>query len=297
MEQRRSGRWWLRLAVAGVLLAGAAGAVACGDDDDKAGDTTPAATQAATAAPKDDPAAVAAVETANRNLYANWNAKDKDAFLAGFTDAGLVSVFGEEGQTAADVKADLKFFFGSSPITNVTIGNTKISGLTATTESQFAIFGAYEKGKDSFVKVGDAWKLDSQTDLVVDVPEGVKLVRIDAIEFAFGVDTSAITGNVAFELSNVGKQAHELGIASIPADANIDDLIQQLGAEDAGDEVPDLVFLGGIDAEPGATSNLVFTEPLAPGRYLMACLVPDEAEGENGTPHALKGMYKEFTIK
>ena len=296
MEQRRSGRWWLRLAVAGVLLAGAAGAVACGDDDDKAGDTTPAATQAATAAPKDDPAAVAAVETANRNLYANWNAKDKDAFLAGFTDAGLVSVFGEEGQTAADVKADLEFFFGSSQITNVTIGNTKVSGQTATTESQIAIFGSYQKTSDTFVKVGDAWKLDSETDLVVDVPAGVKLVRVDVIEFAFGVDTSAIAGNVAFELSNVGKQAHELGIAGIAADADIDDLIQQIVDSPEGD-VPGVEFHGFIEAEPGATTNLVFTEPLAPGRYLMLCFLPDTTEGDEGTPHALKGMFKEFTIK
>ena len=41
----------------------------------------------------------------------------------------------------------------------------------------------------------------------------------------------------------------------------------------------------------------MFTEPLARGRYLMACFVPDETEGDEGTPHALKGMYKEFTIK
>ena len=294
MEQRRSGRWWLRLAAAGVLLAGAAGAVACSDDEDKAGDTTPVAT---TAAPKGDPAAVVAVETAMRNVTDNWNANDKDAFLAGFTDAGLVSIFGEDGQTVDQVKADLEFFFGSSPITNATIANTKVSGSSATTESQFAIFGAYQKNTEHFVKVGDAWKIDSETALLVDVPEGVKIVRVDVIEFAFGVDTSAIAdGNVAFELSNVGKQHHEMVITSIPADANIDDLIQQF-ADSPDRDVPGVVFVGQTEAAPGATSNLVFTEPLAPGRYVMVCFVPDETEGENGTPHALKGMFKEFTIK
>lgn len=57
------------------------------------------------------------------------------------------------------------------------------------------------------------------------------------------------------------------------------------------------MFVGGTDADPGDTTNIVFTKPLAPGRYLLACFVPDETEGENGTPHALKGMYKEFTIE
>ena len=296
MEQRRTARWWLRLAAAGVLLAGAAGAVACGDDEDKADDTTPVATQAATPAPKGDPAAVAAVETAMRNVSDNWNANEKDAFLAGFTDAGLVSIFGEGRQTVDEVKADLEFFIGSTPITNVTIANTKVSGSSATTESQFAIFGAYEKNTEHFVKEGGAWKIDSETALLVDVPEGVKIVRVNAIEFAFGVDTSVITKNVAFELSNAGKQHHEMVITSIPADANIDDLIQQF-ADSPDRDVPGVVFVGQTEAAPGAKVNLVFTEPLAPGRYVMACFVPDETEGENGTRHVRKGMYKEFTVK
>ena len=129
------------------------------------------------------------------------------------------------------------------------------------------------------------------------VPAGTTLVHVDANEFAFGVDTSAITGIVAFEFSNVGKQHHELGLARIQADANIDDLLKLAAASPDGAPPEGVEFIAGTDADPGDTTNIVLAEPLAPGRYIMVCLVPDETEGETGTPHALKGMVKEFTIK
>jgi hypothetical protein len=47
---------------------------------------------------------------------------------------------------------------------------------------------------------------------------------------------------------------------------------------------------------PGETSNLVFAEPLASGRYALVCLFPDTDEGEGGTPHAMHGMTREFTV-
>ena len=33
---------------------------------------------------------------------------------------------------------------------------------------------------------------------------------------------------------------------------------------------------------------------LTPGKYVVACYIPDE---KTGAPHAMMGMYKEFTVK
>jgi plastocyanin len=164
-------------------------------------------------------------------------------------------------------------------------------------DAVFAFGTMLTRSKFGLVKVGADWKLNSEeSNLTVTIPADKTLVHVDANEFAFGVDTSAIDANAAFEFANVGKQHHEMGLARIPADAIITDLIQQ-GADSPDDLPPGVEFVGGTDADPGDTTNIVFTEPLAPGRYIMVCFVPDETEGENGTPHALKGMYKEFTIK
>ncbi len=289
---------WLRLAAGGILLVGAAAAFACSDDGDKktaSGGSTPAATKApATAAAS---AAEKAVQQWFLGAIDAWNAKDVDGFVANFTDDGLVSSFGEGEGTAADVKSQLAEFIGSEELGHVNFVGTSVSGDTATLDVVFAFGTSLTRSKFTLVKVGGAWKQNSEeSNLLVDIPADRTLVHIDAIEFAFGVDTSAIDANAAFEFANVGKQHHELGLVRIPADANIDQVLQQ-AADSPDGEVPGIVFVGGTDADPGDTTSLVFTESLEPGRYLMVCVVPDETEGENGTPHALKGMYKEFTIK
>ncbi len=288
----QSGKRWLALAACGVLLIGAATAIACGDDDKK--DPTPVATAAATKAPA-TPAVSAEEKTVQQAFLTaieKWNAKDVDGFVAFSTDEGLVSSFGEGEGTAADVKTALAEFIGSEEIANPKFLETKVSGDTATLDVVFSFGSAFTRSKFSLVKVGGAWKQNSEeSNLSVDVPAGTAVVHVDANEFAFGVDTSEIKGTFAFEFANVGKQHHELGLGKIPADVNIEDLLKRAAASPDG-TLPDVEFIGGTSADAGDTTNLVFAKPLEPGRYIMVCFVNDEAEGENGTPHALKGMYK-----
>jgi hypothetical protein len=87
-----------------------------------------------------------------------------------------------------------------------------------------------------------------------------------------------------------------MGIAKIPDAATIGDLVQQLAAAQGGD-VPGVKFIAGTGAAPGEKSNVVFAEPLGPGRYVMICFRPDTTEGPDGPPHALKGMVHEFIVK
>ncbi len=294
-----SASWWLRIAASSILLVGAAAAVACSDHDDKK-DTGGGSTPAATAAPA-TPAASAdekAVQQAFLGAIERWNAKDADGFFANFTDEGLVDSFGEGEGTAADVKSQAAAFVGSQEIGSPTFLGTSVAGDTATLDVVFSFGAVFTHSKFSLVKVGDRWKQNKEdSNLPVPVPTGTTLVHVDAIEFAFGVDTSEIKGKFAFEFANIGKQHHEFGLARIQADANIDELLKLAAASPDGAPPEGAEFIAGTDADPGNTTSIVFAKALDPGRYIMVCFVPDETEGENGTPHALKGMYKEFTIK
>jgi uncharacterized cupredoxin-like copper-binding protein len=145
------------------------------------------------------------------------------------------------------------------------------------------------------VKQGDAWLIDGQEDGEVEVPDGTTEVNVDLNEFAFGLRTTDITdaaGPVALVANNVGEQEHEIGLARIPADANLDELLR------TEEDVPGFEFLGGAGpVEPGDTANLVLTRPLEPGRYVLVCFLPDTAEGSDGEPHAFKGMVSEFIVE
>jgi hypothetical protein len=297
MEQRRPGRAALWLAACGVLLIGAATAVACGDDKKDAGGAAPPAATKAAATPALS-ADEKAVQQAFLGAIERWNAKDVDGFFANFTDEGLVDSFGEGEGTAADVKSQAAGFVGSEEIGNPTFLGTSVAGDTATLDVVFSFGAVFTHSKFSLVKVGNRWKQNKEdSNLPVPVPTGTTLVHVDAIEFSFGVDTSKIKGKFAFEFANIGKQHHEFGLARIEADANIDDLLKLAAASPDGAPPEGAEFIAGTDGDPGDTTNIVFAKALEPGRYIMVCMVPDETEGENGTPHAFKGMVKEFTIK
>jgi len=85
-------------------------------------------------------------------------------------------------------------------------------------------------------------------------------------------------------------------VARINDDAKLDELVPAI-AQSAEGETPagveEIVAFGAY--EPGETANVVFAEPLQPGRYGVFCFFPDVNDPEH-TPHALKGMFAEFTI-
>ena len=294
-------KWWVRITVAGAIAALAVTALACGSDDN--GDKTPASTTSAggktAVATKDSgsDADVTDVEDTIKQAFADWNAKDLEKFVAHFTDAGLVDSFGEEGAAAADVKAELANFIGSDPITDPTFNGTTVDGTTATSDVQFAVGGGFDHIKITLTKVGDEWRFNGEEGLPVAIPAGYTTVHVDMNEFAFALDTAEITdatGPIALEGSNVGKQDHEIGLARIPADAVIADIL----AFEGDPSTLGVEFVGGSDSiAPGEGGNVVFTEALEPGRYVLLCFLPDTTEGPDGTPHALKGMVKEFVIK
>ncbi len=256
----------------------------CGDDDDNGGgDETPVATEDESGGVADEQAIRDLVETA----AAAWNAGDIDAFLGQFTDAGVLAAFDAPREAAMEFLPD---FIGDPPISAGELTNLSISGETATADAAEFAFGiVFDPVTFSFLKSGDAWLLDGEEDLAVELPEGVTAVDLSLLEYQFAFDASEITsGNFAFNVSNIGGEQHEFVLVSVPADADIGEGISQ-------EEFPDDFEVKAVAGpwDPGSEAVVVFTEELSAGRYALVCFV----EAADGTPHAFLGMVNEFTIE
>lgn len=278
------------VSLAGLLVFGGA----CGGDDED-GDATPVATAAAS---NDD---AKAIEKVVRDNASAWDAKDFAAFSALHTEKGLKEELAdaEDPNTPEGLKAGFDLFVADDRLVIDSIDAIEVDGNDAT-----AVVEAYTEPREApssvsillgvdvaFVKDGEAWKIDGLAFTSPAAPDGVTTVHIDANEFAFAFIAEDVTsGNVAFEIANVGKQPHHVTIEKVPADFDIEAALQS-------EEDPEgLTHIGSTPPwEPGVTQYVVFTGPLEAGDYVMLCFMPDTDDPE-GTPHALKGMYKEFSV-
>jgi len=117
----------------------------------------------------------------------------------------------------------------------------------------------------------------------------VTAIDLNLTEYAFNFDESEITsGDIAFNVSNIGGEEHQVVLAKFPEDLDVEEAIRS-------EEDPEgIEAVGEVDPlDPGADTSFLFTEPLEAGRYVMVCFV----EAADGEPHALKGMWAEFTIE
>jgi hypothetical protein len=115
-------------------------------------------------------------------------------------------------------------------------------------------------------------------------------------EFAFTFDRNAASrGFSAIAAPNVGRQDHEIVLFKLSTTQPLDSIISALaaGGPDAPPP-PGVDFAGFAEAGPGEQATIVYTSPLAAGRYMMLCFFPDTAG--HGTPHVFLGMRAEFTV-
>jgi hypothetical protein len=255
-----------------LLLPVALSMIACGGDDETA---------------PDDPVRIQ-VETTIREAIDAYNRGDAAAFLSYWTDEGLKSEF---EATRDQITAAADQFFGGPPRVLRDLGNTKVKGNSATAEADFTLGRSIEREELALVKQGDAWKIDGTDPLQVPVPSRTTAIGVKMDEFVFTYDPAKIKdGNVVFRISNAGEQAHELVLLRVPEDFN-------LQAALASDQLPaGIEFVGGIAPKaPKESANLVFTEALMAGRYMMLCFLPDTSD-PLGTPHVVKGMASDFAI-
>ena len=113
-------------------------------------------------------------------------------------------------------------------------------------------------------------------------------------DFAFDFSSKEITSkdDLVFHMENKGKQSHMMVLMKIPANGNLQQLLQfegdgpPPGVEDVGAAY---IF------SPGDKADVVLKDKFAPGRYAMLCFVGDEDDPEH-TPHIAKGMVSDFTV-
>lgn len=118
-------------------------------------------------------------------------------------------------------------------------------------------------------------------------------VEVTAVEYAYqGAPPVAVAGPISFDMTNAGKEQHELLIARINDGVTM--VVSDLFARPP-EELRALASASGrTAAEPGGTGYDVVN--LDPGRYAIACLLP--VGGAPGAPpHASRGMYAELRVE
>jgi hypothetical protein len=231
----------------------------------------------------------AAVRSAIDGQIAAEASGDANAYLPHVTDNWLKTVV---GGTRDDVKADPSLFQSDDA---PQINDISVSGNKATAKISFndpasrLVYG----NEVDLVKEDGAWKSDVlHVVSASDVPSSSKKVNVGLKEFAFDFSANQITSkdNLVFHVENKGKQSHMMVISKIPADANLQQLLQ---AEDTPPGVEDVG--GAFLFSPGDEADVVLKDKLAPGRYVMLCFVGDEDDPEH-VPHVAKGMVSDFTV-
>lgn len=111
-------------------------------------------------------------------------------------------------------------------------------------------------------------------------------VDVAMTEYEFAFDEPVATGPTSFVATNNGAQAHFMVVVKLAEGVTLD---QALKSEDDSNTVGQ--WSSGF-AAAGGDDQEVLTLDLKPGTYGMMCFVSDP----DGTPHAMKGMAKEFTV-
>ena len=111
-------------------------------------------------------------------------------------------------------------------------------------------------------------------------------------DFSFELSSEQVAaGMVDVSLRNEGAEAHQLSLARLHDGVTVDELTDELHADEVG--AYDLVdFAGGVNPIGPGESGTVQTE-LEPGRYAVLCFVPSP---HDGVSHVHKGMVAEIEV-
>jgi hypothetical protein len=118
-------------------------------------------------------------------------------------------------------------------------------------------------------------------------------------EFSFTLP-AGFDGKGVVDISNQGKQVHEMGILKLNPGKTLDEakafLLTPPGAP-APTGPPPFSAIPGLGGVTGMSTgqNAWVNMNLTPGNYMLICFYPDTSTPAE-LPHALKGMVKEFTI-
>ena len=236
-----------------------------------------------------DPGIESGINATIQSLVAANNRQDVGAVLALFTDNGFQAFFSEskaEGASDPELVSD--------PVVLHSVRNVSASGTGASATADFEIGLGIASFDLGFTLDNGRWLIDASKTGSAPVSAGTNVIDLKLQEYAFVYDKDAASGgNVAFQAQNVGTQEHEMLLVKVDESLSTSDLLDTLSNEDGSGPPPfeDFGFLGFL--EPGESATAALAHPLAPGKYVFLCFVPDAADG---TPHAFKGMVSDFIV-
>lgn len=232
----------------------------------------------------------AAVKAAVRDAFQTFNERDLEGFLGRITDNFYAPYFSKD-----DIRrrvASGKFSLGQPAVEVIEVRDIEIVGDSATTRVTAREGRVRSTETYKLIRNGDTWLLDGSEPLKVATPSGAVEVSVDLVEFGFALSESTLpSGDIAFQLTNAGRQAHEMVVIRLLEGVSIQEALKAedlaaLGVADFGSIAP---------VDPGGEATGIM-EALEPGRYGYACFLPD-AEDPEKTPHAFKGMAGEFRVE
>jgi uncharacterized cupredoxin-like copper-binding protein len=121
-----------------------------------------------------------------------------------------------------------------------------------------------------------------------------RVVTITASEYAFDAPDTLQAGNVTFQLLNRGKEMHHIWLVRLAQGKTAKDFNAAFQADPMKllAATPWVVHVGGPNSPvPGGKSEA--TVNLAPGNYMILCLIPSS----DGKPHVMKGMMRSLTVE
>jgi uncharacterized cupredoxin-like copper-binding protein len=115
-------------------------------------------------------------------------------------------------------------------------------------------------------------------------------VRLEVFEYGFKFSKPLTAGRHTIQVANVGTQDHEAVMMKLAPGKTMKDV--DAWFESLQKTPPPLEAMPGM-AGLGKGRTGTFTTTLTPGRYAVACFIPDVKDGK---PHAMHGMVQEITI-
>ena len=115
-------------------------------------------------------------------------------------------------------------------------------------------------------------------------------VVVTLADYSFSLSKPLTAGTHTIRVENAGPQVHEIGIEQLAPGKTMADWQQWLARRMKG-MGPAKPVGGLVGPDKGKTGW--FTITLAPGKYLLACYVPDAKDQK---PHVMHGMVQEITV-
>ncbi len=187
-----------------------------------------------------------------------WNRKDSEAFQSSFTERGIT-----------DTVMSLPESIGNPSIGLRRIMDTEVSDDVATIQVMFGLGTQRNSLRHSLVKTDGGWKIDAEERLSPKINEGTPVVDIQIEECSLkSGSTDLPSRKAALTLENSGDVALNLALVQVRDELDPSEVAD--GQIPAAEVIEIVAHTHSL--RPGEKTNLAFTAPLNPGRYVLVCV-------------------------